>query len=119
VGLAWQFAFLIVSRDPVRYRPLMIPGMVEKAAFGAAGLILFALHRTAVPIAVFSSLDLLWGLPFLAAHRRTAAGKMRADPIPGTPLRPRGVHLCVPNRPVLRLQNNCHDGIAARLYSYK
>ena len=36
VALAWQVAFLIISRDPIRYRPLMIPSMLEKFIFGIA-----------------------------------------------------------------------------------
>ena len=34
VAVAWQLAFLVMSREPVRYRPLMIPAIVEKASFG-------------------------------------------------------------------------------------
>src|SRR5215211_2629811 len=30
VAIAWQVLFLILSRDPVRYRPMMIPAMLEK-----------------------------------------------------------------------------------------
>ena len=25
VGLAWQFVFMVIARDPVRLRPMMIP----------------------------------------------------------------------------------------------
>ena len=35
-ALAWQIAFLFIARDPVRYRPLMIPSMIEKFSYGAA-----------------------------------------------------------------------------------
>jgi hypothetical protein len=30
VAVAWQLVFLVMSRDPIRYRALMIPSMVEK-----------------------------------------------------------------------------------------
>jgi len=30
VGLAWQIAFLIIAKNPVRLRPMMIPSVVEK-----------------------------------------------------------------------------------------
>jgi hypothetical protein len=33
VALAWQIAFFIISRDPVRYRPIMIAAIAEKASF--------------------------------------------------------------------------------------
>src|SRR4051812_47452285 len=36
VGVSWQVAFLIISPDPARFRPLMIPAGLEKASFGFA-----------------------------------------------------------------------------------
>jgi hypothetical protein len=33
LGLAWQVAFILISRDPVRFRPLMIPSMIEKFSY--------------------------------------------------------------------------------------
>ena len=41
VALAWQIVFLIISRNPARYRPLMIPAILEKAAFGIPVVIFF------------------------------------------------------------------------------
>ena len=35
VALAWQFAFLVIGRDPIRFRPMMLPAMLEK--FGYVG----------------------------------------------------------------------------------
>jgi hypothetical protein len=31
VALAWQVAFLVIAQDPARYRPFMIPAVLEKA----------------------------------------------------------------------------------------
>ena len=39
LALAWQIAFLFIARDPVRYRPLMIPSIIEKFSYGAAVVI--------------------------------------------------------------------------------
>src|SRR5262245_55352144 len=36
VAVSWQVAFLLIAQDPARYRPLMIPAALEKAAFGIA-----------------------------------------------------------------------------------
>ena len=33
VALAWQFAFLLIGSNPVRFRPLMVPAIVEKFGF--------------------------------------------------------------------------------------
>ncbi len=32
-AMLWQFVFLLVAHDPVRYRPLMALAVLEKAAF--------------------------------------------------------------------------------------
>ena len=41
VAVAWQVLFLILSRDPIRYRPMMIPAMLEKIGFPVAVLLLY------------------------------------------------------------------------------
>jgi hypothetical protein len=33
VALAWQVAFIVISRDPVRLRPMMIPAPSSKNSF--------------------------------------------------------------------------------------
>jgi hypothetical protein len=45
VVFAWQVAFLIMAYDPVRFRPLMLPAMLEKFLFPAAIGTLLALGR--------------------------------------------------------------------------
>jgi hypothetical protein len=70
VGVAWQIAFLIIARDPARFRPLMIPGMLEKIAFGVAALILRYQGRTPFIIGVFAVIDLLLAALFMVAFDR-------------------------------------------------
>src|SRR3954453_15174704 len=36
VAVSWQVAFLVPSRAPARFRPLMVPAVLEKASFGFA-----------------------------------------------------------------------------------
>jgi hypothetical protein len=36
VGLAWQIAFFVIARDPIRLRPMMIPAVIEKFTYGTA-----------------------------------------------------------------------------------
>jgi len=43
VALAWQIAFFIIAKNPARYRPFMIPSILEKVAYGGAVAILFLL----------------------------------------------------------------------------
>ncbi len=45
VAVAWQFAFLLLAQDPVRYRPLMLVAVLEKAGYGIATVVLFSLGR--------------------------------------------------------------------------
>jgi hypothetical protein len=71
VALAWQFAFLIISRDPVRFRPIMLPGIMEKAAFGFATTALYLEERLAWQMLAFGLIDLVFGVLFLAAWVKT------------------------------------------------
>src|SRR3954465_7009493 len=41
VALVFQLVFLVIARDPVRYRAMMIPAILEKASFGVAAIALF------------------------------------------------------------------------------
>ena len=50
VAVAWQIAFFVLAKDPLRYRPMMIPAMIEKASFGIAVGLLFALNRVSLPM---------------------------------------------------------------------
>jgi hypothetical protein len=71
VALAWQFAFLIISTDPVRYRPLMVACLVEKFSFSVALGFLWVTAR--VPDAVIPSavMDFAFGVAFLYSYLTT------------------------------------------------
>ena len=71
VAVAWQVAFLIMARDPQRYRPLMIPAIIEKFSFGIAAAALFSLGRASATVFCFAMIDLLWGTLFVVAYRLT------------------------------------------------
>jgi len=70
VALAWQVAFLIIASEPARYRPLMLPAVLEKLSFGIAAIILVALGRTAAMVIPFAAIDLTLGGLFAAAWWR-------------------------------------------------
>ena len=72
VAVACQVLFLIIARDPVRYRQMMIPAMLEKASFGVACVILFLLGRVSSFLLGFAIVDLILGLLFLVAYLKTA-----------------------------------------------
>ena len=73
VGLAWQFAFLVIAHDPVRFRLMMIPSVVEKFGYGASLLVLYSQQRIHQPDLVFAGVDTLLGVLFLLAFFRTSA----------------------------------------------
>ena len=70
-ALAWQIAFLFIARDPVRYRPLMIPSIIEKFAYGVAVVILVLQARMHSSDLVFAGTDLLLGVLFVMAYFKT------------------------------------------------
>lgn len=71
-AVAFQVVFLIVSRDPQRYRPLMIPSVLEKAGFGIATVALFLQQRLSAMTLAFGTIDLILGGLFIVAYLRTA-----------------------------------------------
>ena len=71
VTIAWQIAFLVISRDPIRYRPLMPVAIVEKAAFGPAMIVLYTLGRVNLEMLAAGILDMALGAFFVAAFLRT------------------------------------------------
>jgi hypothetical protein len=79
VAAAWQVAFLIIARDPARYRLIMIPGMLEKASFGIATIVLFLQGRLARSIVAFGVLDLIWAAMFLIAFVKVGRESSRTD----------------------------------------
>ena len=70
--IAWQVVFLIISRDPLRYRPLMIAAVLEKAVFVIPAAILYSQNRVASSLLVFAGIDLVLGILFVIAFLKTA-----------------------------------------------
>lgn len=70
VALAWQIAFLIIAKDPVRYRALMIPSALEKFAFAAAATVLFLSARAPALVFGLGLIDFVLGVLFLVVWRR-------------------------------------------------
>lgn len=73
VAMAWQIAFLVIGSDPVRFRPLMIAGVVEKFAHVAGVTVLYGQARISAADAIAAGPDLLLGLLFIAAFVKTPA----------------------------------------------
>jgi len=84
VAIAWQFAFLIIGSDPIRYRPLMLAAVVEKFSFAAAAVVLFLQNRLAVITLGFAMIDLLLGLSFCWAYFVTPKLALNTDQSKGS-----------------------------------
>ena len=71
VAIAWQVVFVMIGRDPVRYRPIMIAGVLEKVSYGLAAISLFWLGRIGAGPLLGGILDLGVAVLFVMAFRRT------------------------------------------------
>lgn len=76
VALVWQFAFFVIGSDPARFRPMMIPAVLEKLSYVVGSLLLYRAGRitsdevsTAFPDLV---LCVLFVIAFVRTGRRTA-----------------------------------------------
>jgi hypothetical protein len=75
VGLAWQVLFLLLSTDPVRYRAMILPSILEKISFGIALIVLLAQGRVPASTVAVGSVDWLWAFLFLAAYFTTRTAR--------------------------------------------
>jgi hypothetical protein len=80
-ALAWQFAFAVIAKDPVRFRAMMIPSVFEKFSFAAAQTVLFMQHRLHPSDFFLGGIDALLGVLFLIAFIRTGSkvGELQAN----------------------------------------
>jgi hypothetical protein len=78
VALVWQIAFLMIGTDPVRFRPLMIPAMLEKFSYVSTLIVFYAQSR--IPAIDFQPAvpDGLIGLLFVAAFWATRPSQRKA-----------------------------------------
>lgn len=77
VAMAWQIAFLAIGSSPARFRPLMIPSIVEKLGFVVTVALLYGQARISASDAMVAVPDLLLGVLFIAAFAKTPAWNQR------------------------------------------
>ena len=73
VALAWQIAFLIIGINPLFFRALMIPGILEKFGWVATLAVLYGQSRISTIDAQAAIPDLALGILFVAAFVKTGA----------------------------------------------
>ncbi|TAK54945.1 MAG: hypothetical protein EPO24_12625 [Bacteroidetes bacterium] len=71
VTLAWQIAFLVIGKDPVRFRLLMIPSMFEKFLYVIAIAVLLLQQRVPSISGLFAFIDCALGILFLISFIKT------------------------------------------------
>jgi len=71
LDLVWQIFFLVLSTDPIRYRPMMLVSVLEKATAVIAIPWLYVLGRIGGLWLGVAAVDLVFGVLFLAAYRGT------------------------------------------------
>jgi len=57
-----------MSRDPLRYRPAIIPSILEKAGFAIAAVVLFLQSRLATVVLVPAGIDMILGVLFTVSY---------------------------------------------------
>ncbi len=80
VTLAWQLVFLVLAKDPLRYRPMMLPAIVEKVIYGIALIFLHLQHRLPVKVLQVGSVDWLFAALFVAAYIATRRDPWKRHP---------------------------------------
>ncbi len=70
VGIAWQVAFLIISRDPQRFRAIIPAAILEKLTYCVACAVLLALGRIPPIIALGGVGDFILGTLFTISYFR-------------------------------------------------
>ena len=73
VAIAWQLAFLVIGRDPVRFRPLMPVTFLEKLIFAVPAAVMYAGGTLPPPMLAGAVMDTLLCALFVAAWWRTGA----------------------------------------------
>lgn len=73
IVVAFQLVFIVISRDPARYRPLMLVAVVEKLAFAVPVPILFVLDRVRANVLGFSMIDAVLAVLFAIAYFKTGS----------------------------------------------
>jgi hypothetical protein len=71
LGLVFQIVFVVIARDPVRLRPMMIPSVLEKFGYGATLLVLYLQKRLHLQDLALGGVDVVFGVLFLIAFFRT------------------------------------------------
>lgn len=75
---AWQIAFLVIARDPLRYRGMMPVTWLEKFPYALGILVLFLQGRSPQQLLLTGSIDFVLGILFVVAYVKTGKSSNEA-----------------------------------------
>jgi hypothetical protein len=75
VSLAFQFVFLTIAADPARFRPLILPSVLEKLAYMLPLAMLYSKGRISASVAATAVPDTVLCLLFIAAWFKLGEGR--------------------------------------------
>ncbi len=70
VTIAWQVLFLCIARDPVTYRLLMLPCILEKLSFVPVVFFLVLEGRAGTQLLPFGLIDLVLAILFMLSYAK-------------------------------------------------
>jgi hypothetical protein len=68
VAIAWQVLFLIIAVDPLRYRPVIVPAVLEKLGYSLAVIVLYRSGQVSLGPLLTGIMDLTLGVLFAIAY---------------------------------------------------
>jgi hypothetical protein len=71
VAMAWQIAFLIIGSNPARFRPFMLPAVIEKFSYVVTLAVLYSRARISGADFQAAVPDFVLGILFVAAFLKT------------------------------------------------
>ncbi|HEY1463737.1 MAG TPA: hypothetical protein VGF44_10000 [Terriglobales bacterium] len=71
IALLWQFVFIFIARDPVRYRPIMVLTFLAKIVYTLPVMILYTRGEVHASTLHLSLVDPVFGILFVAAYLKT------------------------------------------------
>jgi hypothetical protein len=79
-AFAWQLVYLMMWREPLRLRPMLIPAITGKAGFAVSVLVMFARGQLAARSIVLPSIDLALAALFAWAYVALGSHAARDSP---------------------------------------
>src|SRR6266852_5515517 len=74
VAFAWQIAFFVIATDPIRFRPMIVPAVIEKLTYIAAATLLYLQRRITPSEAITALPDTVLVIFFVISFAKTRPG---------------------------------------------